>query len=102
MEYYSSQKEYRQPHEKYKKQDEDFSSHIPFRQASRMNSYQLGNGVLGRYFPGTGEIQIADFAHGDDFSEIYTHEARHSMNHSSEEKDVREFTRNVLKKTKWH
>jgi hypothetical protein len=100
--YLKPQKKYRKPKKLYKKQEMDFTSYIPFLHVRRVSSSELGRGVLGRYYPLFGQIDIGDWIHGDDFEEVYTHEARHAMNPASSERDVRDFTRNTLKKKRWH
>lgn len=107
MVYYTGVIVYVLPHERYAKKrklykmaERSFASYVPFRHVRRISSFELGRGVLGRYYPLFGQIDIGDWIHGDDFEEVYTHEARHSMNHASPEKDVRDFTRNVLGKTR--
>lgn len=86
----------------YEKVEQDFEIHIPFIPVERRNEYQLGFGVKGRHFPASGQTDIVDSAHGDDFNEIYTHEAKHCKNPSSEEDEVRDSTRNLLRSTRWH
>lgn len=94
--------EYRPPKEEYRIPAIDFSSAIPFIPVRRVPQHQLGYGVLGRYFPGSGQVDIVDWAHGNDFEEVYAHEARHAMNPDSGEEDVRQFTRNVMGESRWN
>jgi len=102
VEYTPPQKKYRNPRKLYRKKERDFTNYIPFLHVRRVSSFDLGMGVLGRYYPLFGQIDIGNWIYGDDFDEVYTHEARHAMNPDSSEKDVRDFTRNTLKKRRWH
>jgi len=92
---------YQLPENPYKKAEIDFSNYVPFVPFTRKTRWQLGNGVRGRYFPGSNQVDLLDDAPWET-EEVYTHEARHKMNPSSSESDVRTFTKNVLKRTYWH
>lgn len=101
-EYDPVQEMYHKTKKKYDIVEHDFTSHIPFKHIRRINQYDIGYGVLGRYFPASGQIDVVDWLDRDGFEEVYTHEVRHSMNPLSSEKDVRDFTKNIIGKSKYH
>jgi len=91
--------EYTPPLKEYEKAD--LEPYVPFIPFTRKSRWQLGHGVRGRYFPGSGQIDLLDDAH-DETEEIAMHEAGHARNPSASEPDIRQNTRNKLKNSVWH
>lgn len=62
----------------------------------------LGYRVLGRAFPHSKVIEIADDLEGDEFEEVKLHELLHIQDSYASEYDIRSRTRSLLGKTKWN
>ena len=90
--------EYAPPHEGYKKAE--LEPYIPFYPFTRKTRYQMG-GARGRYFPASGQMDLLDDAY-EETHEVSMHEAGHARNPAASESDIRQNTRNKLKKPIWH
>lgn len=65
--------------------------------------FRLGYNVLGRAFPPSGLIEIAEDLYGQDFQEVKTHEMLHIKHPQKSEYEIRQLTRLSLPfPPRWH
>jgi hypothetical protein len=62
----------------------------------RVPGYSMGEGVLGRTWPGTGVIEILEHLYGQDFEEVMLHEILHNLYPADSEGMIRQKTRERL------